>query len=101
MPDTNPCRGAGAPLDLEALENLANAATKGPWKVRSSPGLLSFVSAPRENPRHGYDIEVLGEDETQYSTRDADVAYIAAAQPQVVLELIRQLRDARRLHDML
>lgn len=82
-------------VDIDRLKELALAATKGEWKVRTHPRLPSFVQAPKEQKDHGYDIEILGEDEAQYSTREQDVNYIAAANPLVLLELIGEVEEWR------
>ena len=77
-------------LIAEAQDSLAGT-TAGPWTVRAAAGLPSFVEAP-EPPERGfaYNIEILGEDEHGYPTRDADVRFIAAAHrliPEMVLAL--------------
>lgn len=59
------------------LRELDEKATKGPWKVRRS-SVGAFLQAPRAKPEHPYDIEVLGEDETLYETRDADMDALCA-----------------------
>ena len=85
-----------AEIDLDELEKLALAATKGPWHVRSHPRLGSFIQAPRQNPGDPYDIELLSDDDTLYETRSQDMAFIVAAQPSVVLSLLQELRAARQ-----
>lgn len=57
-------------------------ATKGPWERRNPPmrGIgKPFVQAPRAKPDDPYDIEVLGEDDTLYPTREQDIDFIASA----------------------
>jgi len=70
--------------------------TDGPWKIRGRAGMQSFVEAPEPPDRKfGYNIEILGEDDNGYPTREKDVAFIAAAR-QLVPELaaaLRQLQD--------
>jgi hypothetical protein len=83
-------------LDLDQLEKLADAATPGTWEVRSMRGMPSFIQAPRIDPEHPYDIELLGEDDTLYPTREADLQYIVAVQPQVLKQLITEVRAARQ-----
>jgi hypothetical protein len=58
---------------------LLAAATPGPWGIRRLNGAVSsegFVQAPRVDPAHPYDIEVLGEDDTLYPTRRGDMEFI-------------------------
>ena len=87
-----------AQLVLDAQTALSGT-TKGPWKVRSMPGAPSFVEAPEPPDRQfGYDIEILGEDDNGYPTREADVAFVAAA-PDLVMDMklaIQQLLAERR-----
>lgn len=90
-----PEKKAASQLDLDQLEAAANAATPGDWIVRSMRGHQSFVQAPRIDPEHPYDIELLGEDESLYPTRNADMTYIVAAQPSAVKELIAEVRALR------
>lgn len=84
------------PIDLDKLEQLADAATPGTWAIRSARGMTPFVQAPRIDPDHPYDIELLGEDETLYPTRDADLEYVVAVQPRVLKQLIAEVRAARQ-----
>ncbi len=86
---------ASAPVNLDELEALANAATPGHWHIRQHRGLSGFIQAPRLDPAHPYDIELLGEDETLYPTREADMRYIVGVQPQVLKKLLAELRQAR------
>lgn len=87
---------ASQAVDLDQLEKLADAATPGTWAVRSMRGMTSFIQAPRIDPKHPYDIELLGEDETLYPTREADMQYIVAVQPKVLKQLIAEVRAARQ-----
>ena len=82
-------------FDLEKLERLAIAATPGPWRSwvegRDATGGDSFVqplegSAPDLYPR------VVVDNHTHNPNWVADQDYIAAANPVVVLSLIRELR---------
>ena len=68
--------------ELDKLEKLYKEATQGVWFVRSHPRLKSFIQAPRVNPDDPYDIELLGEDDTLYPTRDQDMAFIVAMHEQ-------------------
>jgi len=69
-------------IDIDELAALANAATPGPWTAGSR--------CVRDSDGHG----VAGEG---YTTEDADLAYIAAANPETVLALIERLRAAEEL----
>ena len=84
---------------VDELERLALAATKGPWKHRTAPGYddNGFVEAPKADPSHPYNIQVLGEDKNerlyppvQYQ---ADCDYIAAADPPTILRIIESWRS--------
>jgi len=57
---------------------LLAAATPGDWRIRSHPVTheASHIEANRIDPSHAYDIEVLGEDEELYPTRQADMELI-------------------------
>lgn len=72
--------------ELSALESLARAATPGPWEYEE-PLILRQL------------------DETHWQGVDTDkpnnMAYIAAANPVVVLELLAELRQARAERDWL
>jgi hypothetical protein len=66
--------------ELDEIRERVKRATKEPWKVRKLFGADfgdGFVQAPREKPKHSYDIEILGEDVTQYGTREGDLHFIA------------------------
>lgn len=74
--------------ELDALEAAAKAATPGPWKHYNYKGSdCVTVSGKVFLPR--LEISV------------ADTAFIAAANPAAVLELIAELRQARRERDWL
>lgn len=68
---------------LEELERLANAATQGPYELRQV-GSLAGIATPR-----GWLLENSDEEDL------ADKAYIAAASPDVILSLIRELRETK------
>lgn len=71
-------------IDLDELEMLARLATPGPWKVYVTP-----VS------KHG-GVGQPGSDESVFEDRHVaveDSRYIAAVNPQVVLELIEQTQS--------
>jgi len=81
---------------IEQIQKRLSCITSGPWKLREHPADkdLYFVEAPKENPKHGYDIEILGEDDTQYSTRRPDTEFIAKAPDDIkfLLALIEVMR---------
>jgi hypothetical protein len=78
---------------LAQADEALNGITEGPWKTRSRAGLQSFVEAPEpEDRKFGYNIEILGEDDNGYPTRENDVAFVAAAR-QLVPELAAALRQ--------
>lgn len=80
------------------LRRLAEAATPGVWVKRSHPMMPSFVQAQRLNPSDPYDIEIMGEDDTLYPTREADVDFIAAANPTTILALLDELAAPQALN---
>ena len=76
-------------IGLDFLEAAAKAATPGPW---GHYGHRPHINVPDE---------VRAEDGTVIVTvhNDCDAAYIAAANPAVVLELIAELRKAQAERD--
>jgi hypothetical protein len=66
---------------LKELSAAYEATTPGEWFVRhiDTDGDDFFVQAPRIDPTHTYDIEVLGDDIMQYPTKLADAEFIAMA----------------------
>lgn len=77
-------------LDLDRLEALADAATPGPWETRcEGPGEPTYVCHDSEA------VIYLGWEETAAEFHPADAAFIAETGPDVVKELVRQLREAR------
>ena len=87
-----------SPLDLPALEELAKAATPGPWTAEDSskPPMRSFLiqSGGRVVARY-----LSFDDHLAFAHRDAEpervsanAAYIAAANPETVLALIERIR---------
>jgi len=78
---------------LNEIEEMLRRITPGEWKIRESPmgDGKYFVQAPRIDPKHPYDIEVLGEDEALYPTKRGDAEFIARA-PQIVRQLIAALK---------
>lgn len=74
-------------IDLETLKRLRSGITKGKWEIITFPNGLRFIRAPREKPEHRYDIEIMGEDTTWYSTKEGDIDAIALL-PELLDELI-------------
>lgn len=82
-------------IDLDALERLARAATPGPWHTgdgyeQQDPG--AYVADAR-----GHIVVAQADDSPCVPT---DAAFIAAANPAAVLELVQRLRATENLlHD--
>ena len=85
-------------FDLDELERFALAATPGPWRPwvegRDATGGDSFVQALEQNAPDLYP-RVVVDDHAHNPNWMADQDYIAAANPAVVLNLIRDLRATR------
>ncbi len=89
--------------ELYALEAAAKAATPGPWIVHEK--YPQWVVEDSESPRRHILLPIkrkvthhtLGTCDTEFGWGEAtsNAAYIAAANPAVVLELIQELRQAR------
>jgi len=72
--------------DLDKLEGLAKAATKGPWKVVEDTIVISETSLlAHVCDEYGWADE----------NHEANAVYIAAANPAVILALIAELRGRR------
>ena len=92
-------------IDLNEIERLANAATSGPWIAcgpsfgASSPKYLNevVVDNPEDDENDG--IEVCRPPVGLEDAVSADMEFIGAANPAVVLELVRRLRAADRWRD--
>lgn len=83
-------------IDLDNLEKLAKAATPGPWKAQF-PNPTSVLTPKVLTADGGILLETM-----HYGRMNADAAFVAAANPKAILELIAevrnaQLRDAERL----
>ena len=80
--------------DLDELERLARAATPGPWEVdgdgRDICGFAGRLGAANGEPPY----EITENNGFMRNSMAADAAFIAAANPAVVLELVRRLRAA-------
>ena len=78
-------------IDLDALECAALAATPGPWHVVEE-GIDGWIMSANGTPT-----SFGGEAHEGYtSATDPDVAFVCAANPAAVLELVRELRAARQ-----
>lgn len=73
--------------ELDALEAAAKAATPGPWNTKEGPDFSEIFA-------HDKNIALIG-------SQHADAAYIAAANPAAVLELIAELRQTRAERDFI
>ncbi len=83
--------------DIDALEAAAKNASKGRWYYRKAGGMLGFVQADVPGTNMPYGLEVLGDDYCGFGDdeqRERDCQFVAAANPAVVLDLIRRLREA-------
>ena len=86
-------------IDLDELEKLARAATPGPWTAlpdKTYPDRDRCVGIVGPPERNAYDelepVRLVETDSAFYPPRMKDAAFIAAANPQVVLELISNQR---------
>lgn len=78
---------------LDALENLAKAATPGPWRVGKGYAVVCDPHHPRAISG-AEDVEYYGGGLVGESIQPSDSAYIAAASPDVALRLVSILRAA-------
>lgn len=86
--------------DLDRLEALAKAATPGPWHA-GDRGIGWEVHAGRPGKRGCYERDADCRDlnsEYKDTFTQADASYIAAASPDVILGLIKELREAWARH---
>ena len=88
-------------LDLNELDRLANAATPGPWILgrleswdEDGVPIRYVYRTPRETHRTRMRVISGEDDQGRKLDCDSDAAFIAAAHPAVVLELVRRLREA-------
>lgn len=93
-------------IDLDSLEALAKAATPGPWKNVDTPAMSVCDEIHDANgtriamaltTRHPRD----GEQFIDFDQAEANAAFIAAANPATVLELIATVRQAQAERDWL
>ena len=98
---------------IKRLAALAEAATPGPWywtnhELHSLPLAEKFnhAKASREVPVDSTiswlwsPEEIIQTDSGYYNPNEADAAYIAAASPDVILNLIHQIRILEELRDL-
>lgn len=87
----------GDPFDLDALEQVAQAATPGPWSVdRNTPFSDELVGVFCEaQKRYVVEFEDQSWADTEDEVREQDAAYIAAADPTTILNLLAELRGHR------
>lgn len=84
-------------LDLEDLQRKAEAATPGPWEwCPQTPPQMGYFNSP------GLPVCDFGDAQQYYPTEgappsDEDAAFIAAANPAVILALIAELKEARQI----
>jgi hypothetical protein len=83
-----------APIDIEKLRQLAEAATPGPWEV-SDDDMFSPIEVTSDGP--GRDICCLDTYDHRPDERANDAAFIAAANPQTVLALLDEIERLRDL----
>ena len=67
--------------ELSSLEAAAKAATPGPWNTKEGPDFSEIFA-------HDKNIALIG-------SQHADAAYIAAANPASILELVQELKQAK------
>ena len=83
------------PIDIDALEVLARAATPGPWRSSVEGRDHSSGDNVILTPEHDVYPRVVVDDAQGNPNWQADQDFIAAANPEVVLSLIEILRQAR------
>lgn len=88
-------------MDLNELERLANAATPGPWSWTNNEGWAYPQTYVDSEGRANIARFVNGAPQFECTVGEArqewrNAAFIAAANPFVVLELVRRLREAEK-----
>lgn len=79
--------------EISALKGLAEKATPGPW-THSNMGV-----APASDPENGTIALGLAWPTREFSEREANIAYIAAASPDVMLRLVAIAEAAQKVSD--
>ena len=75
-------------MNTDKLRELALAATEGPWE---SQGLYIYTGYP--DASGVLDAEIIGKTEHPMKTGRKNAAYIAAANPVAILELLEALKE--------
>lgn len=81
---------------IHTLKELLEKTTPGEWVIRELPGGSDyFIQAPRLDPTHPYDVDILGEDDTLYPTKRADAEFIVVAHNLLpeLFDYIRELEE--------
>ena len=90
-------------LDLDRLEALADAATPGPWEVNSQTAWSEVGDYTVYGIKDVDDATMTYDDAPAFAhtmgMEQADAEFIAETGPNVVKELIRQLREAQEERD--
>ena len=88
--------------ELSTLESLAKAATPGPWEHLPHNNKDAWVITKYQNPEsEEYVCSIAFAFGDIQEKRNKDAAYIAAANPAAILELIAELWQARKERDWL
>lgn len=89
------------PDTLAELRALEERATPGPWKKIEHDGIPSFIQARRLRASDPYDVEILGEDDTLYETRGADLDLIPVSRNtfKATLDLVEAAQALMDEHD--
>lgn len=84
-------------IDLDDLERTARAATPGIWEVDRNTPFSDDIMGIFQPDYRRYVVHLDGSfHRDARPVSDEDAEYIAAARPEVVLELIRRLRAAEK-----
>ncbi len=87
--------------DLSKLRQLAAAATSGPWSVWTSNSIHRITSDANSMHRDGGVLSAVttrdGVPDLHGDNRDADLAYIAALSPSVLLQILDELDRLNRV----
>lgn len=87
----------GNSIELDELERLAKAATPGPWKLRNGfENGTKEVFRPDSKVKRPFEVVELATVGTTSPKGKACAKFIAAANPDTVLELVRRLREAEK-----
>ena len=86
-------------MNINELEELAKAATTGPWWIDSHGSAMVSEAAGHQivfitDPRMGPSIRHEATGNLSHWRNDSDASYIAAANPSAILELIAAYKEA-------